>query len=66
MVRSLGEREDLVAARVGEHRARPAHERVDAADAPEQLGARAQHQVVGVAEHDLGADRAQIVGRRAR
>ena len=59
------EREDLVAARVGEDRAVPAHERVQAAELRDQLLARPQVQVVRVAEQDRRAERAQLVrGRR--
>ena len=48
----LGEAEDLVPARVGQHASVPAHEAVDAAQPLEDLAARAQHQVVGVTEED--------------
>ncbi len=48
-----GEAHDLEAARVGEDRAAPAHEGVQAAEARDALGAGPQHQVVGVAEHDV-------------
>ena len=50
------EREDLVAARVGEREAVPVGEPAEPAERGDHLGARAQHQVVGVAEHDLGAE----------
>ena len=45
------QREDLVPAGVGEHRAVPAHEPMDPPDPAEELDAWAEHQVVGVAEH---------------
>ena len=57
------QREDLIAARVGEHGPRPAHELVDAADAPEQLGPRPQQQVIGVRQQDRRVDAS--AGRRA-
>ena len=55
-----GQREDLVAARVGQHGPRPAHELVDAAELAKRLRARAQHQVIGVAEHHLRADLGEV------
>ena len=50
------EREDLEAAGVGEDRAVPAHEAVEPAGSGDHLGTGAQQQVVGVAEHHLGAE----------
>jgi len=47
------EREDLEAARVGEHRTGPIHELVDAPQAVEDLFPGAQEKVVGVREQDL-------------
>ena len=47
------EREHLEAAGVGERQAVPAGEAAEPAEAGDDLGARPQHQVVGVAEHDL-------------
>ncbi len=44
-----GERHDLEAAAVGEDRLFPADEIVQAAEARDALGARTQHQVIGVA-----------------
>ena len=41
---------------------RPVHEGVQAAERRDALGARPQHQMIGVAEHDIGAGRAHIVG----
>jgi hypothetical protein len=49
----LGQGEDLVAPRVGEHRAVPAHEGVHPSHAPEELGAGTEEQVIGVREHHL-------------
>ena len=43
--------------RVGQDRAVPAHEAVQAAEPRDALGAGPQHQVIGVAEHDVGAGR---------
>ena len=57
----LGQRHDLEAAAVGEDRPVPAHEGVQAAEAGDALGAGAQHQVIGVAEHDVGAGRLHLV-----
>ncbi len=53
-----GERHDLEAAGIGEDRMRPAHEPVQAAERRDALGAGPQHQVIGVAEQDVGAGRA--------
>ena len=50
------EREDLKAAGVGEQGARPTHESVQAAHAADGLMARAQVEVIGVAENDLRAE----------
>ncbi len=52
-----GQRHDLKAARIGEDRARPVHEFVQAAKRGDPLGARAQHQVIGVAQNDRRAGR---------
>ena len=57
----VAQREDLEAAGVGEDRAVPAHEAVQAAELGDQLLARAEVEVVRVAEHDLGAERVQLV-----
>jgi hypothetical protein len=54
------QREDLVAARVGQDRPAPAHEAVDAAHPAKQLDAGAEHEVVRVGEDDLDADPGQI------
>ena len=53
---SCDEREDLEAARVGEHGARPADHLVQAAVRGDDLEAGAQPQVIGVAEDDARAD----------
>ena len=52
----VGELKDLEAAAVGEDRAVPAHEAVQAAQFGDQLVAGPQGEVIGVAEDDLGAD----------
>ena len=59
-----GERHDLESAGVGEDRHRPVHEFVQPAERGDAFGARPQHQMVGVAEHDLGAGRAHVVGHK--
>ena len=55
------EREDLEAARVGEGEPVPAGEPTEPTEPFDEIGPRPQHQVVGVAEHDLRAD-ALVVG----
>ncbi len=50
------QREDLVSARVGQHVSGPGHEPVQVAQLGDEIGAGPQHQVVRVAEHDLGAE----------
>jgi hypothetical protein len=59
---AVHQREDLEAARVGEHRAGPVLEAVQPAEARDQLVARLEVQVVGVAQDDLRAVRQQLVG----
>ena len=54
-LRKRRQRHHLEAAGIGQDRQRPVHERVQAAERGDALGARPQHQMVGVAEHDLGA-----------
>ena len=51
----LGQRHDLKAAAIGQDRAGPAHEFVQAAEPRHPFGAGPQHQVIGVAEDDVGA-----------
>jgi hypothetical protein len=58
-----GEREDLESPGVGEDGAVPAHEAVEPAEATDGFRARAQQEVVGVAEHDLGAEPRHVLGR---
>ena len=57
----LGERHDLEAAGIGEDRPGPVHEVMQAAERGDALGARAQHQMIGVGEHDIGAERIHIL-----
>ncbi len=56
----LGQRHHLEAAGVGQHGAAPAGEALQAAKRRDALGARPQHQVIGVAEHDVGAGIAHL------
>ncbi len=51
----FGQRHDLEAAGVGQDRAGPVHEAMQPAEARNAFGAGPQHQVVGVAEYDVGA-----------
>ncbi len=55
--------EHLEAAAVGEDRAVPVHEPVEAPGAADELGTGTQHQVKGVGEHDLRARVAHLFGR---
>ena len=57
----VAQREDLEAAGVGEDRRVPAHEPVQPAEVADQLVARPEVQVVGVAEQDLRAEVAHLV-----
>ena len=57
---AAGQREYLVAAGIGQHRSRPIHEAVDAAEFLEDLEARPQQQMVGVRQQHLGAALEQI------
>ena len=61
---ALAQAEDLEAARVGEDRARPGHEAVQAAELAHALGAGAQRQVVGVAEDDARAQPPDVARRQ--
>jgi hypothetical protein len=56
----LRQGQDLIAARVGQHGACPCSEAVQAAERGDPLGARAQHQVVGVAEDHARAARGDL------
>ena len=51
----VGQAEDLVAARIGEQRAIPAHKGVQPAKTLDQLVARPQIEMIGVGQHQLRA-----------
>ena len=51
-----GEAEDLIAAGIGQDRARPGHEAVQSAELPDQFVAGAQEEMVGVGEDDAGLE----------
>ena len=57
--------ENLEAARVGENRARPGHETMQAAELPHLLHSRPQIKMVGIPQKDLYADFFQDVLRNA-
>ena len=57
----LRQRHHLEAAGVGQDRPRPVGEGVQAAERRHPLGARPQHQVIGVAEDDVGAGRPHLI-----
>lgn len=63
--RAVPHREDLKAAGVGDDRPLPAHEGVQAAEALDHLRAGIEHQVEGVAEHHLVAQRGHLGGQQA-
>ena len=52
--------EDLEAAGIGEHRAGPAHEAVQAAEIGDQVCAGPQIEVIGVGQHQRRADLVQV------
>jgi len=56
----LRQRHHLEAAGVGQHRAAPAGKVLQAAKGCNALSARPQHQMIGVAEHDIGAGLAHL------
>ena len=58
---ALGKTEDLISTAIGEDRFVPANELVEAAATRDQAVARPQHQVVGVAENDAGADLLKVL-----
>ena len=64
-VAQLGQAEYLKAAAVGQNGAVPAGKLVQAAHIGHDLVAGAQMQVVGVAQHDLGADILEVKGGKA-
>jgi hypothetical protein len=57
----MAQREDLEAAGVGQDRPVPPHEAVQAAQLVDQVGARAEMQVVRVAEQDLGSESLELL-----
>ena len=60
-----GEAVDLEAAAVGEDRAVPVHEAMQAAHLGDEVVAGAEGEVIGVAEDHAGAGRFELVGRQA-
>ena len=54
-------RHHLKAAGIGQDRIRPAHESMQPAKRRDALGRRPQHQMIGVAEQDLGARGAHVI-----
>jgi hypothetical protein len=57
----LGQRHHLEAAGIGQDRPGPVHEAVQPAQPAHTLRPRPQHQMVGVAEHDLRAGRGHVL-----
>jgi len=58
-----GERHDLEAAGIGQDRPLPLAELMEPAEPRHALGARAEHQMVGVAQDDVGAEGLDLVHR---
>src|SRR5579872_4804003 len=58
----LGERHDLEAAGISENWMRPVHEFVQAAQSRHPFGAWPQHQMISIAEQNVGAERAYFAG----
>ncbi len=56
----IGQRHHLEAAGIRQHRAVPAGEFLQAAEGGDALRRRPQHQVIGIAERDIGAGGAQV------
>src|ERR1700676_4770068 len=61
----LRQRHHLEAAGVGQHRSLPTGKFLQAAEGSDPLGARPQHQMIGVAEHDIGAGIAHLAPMHA-
>ncbi len=59
---NLAEAHHLEAAGVGQDRSIPAHEFVQPAEARDAFRAGAQHQMIGVAEEDVGTGVAHLIG----
>ena len=60
----LRQRHHLEAAGIGQDRAVPVHEFVQPAELGDALGTRPQHQMIGVAEQDLGAGCTDVLRRQ--
>ena len=58
----LRQRHDLKAAAIGQDGALPIHEIMQATLAGDAFSARAQHQVIGIAQQDIGASLAHLLG----
>ena len=59
----LAERHDLEAAGIGQDRPVPAHETMQAAKPRDALRAWTQHQVIGIAEDDIGTGPLHVLGK---
>jgi hypothetical protein len=60
----VAQAEDLETAAVGENRAIPGHEPVEAAECLDYTSSRSQGQMIGVAENGMGANGPQILRRQ--
>ena len=58
----IGQTHDLKAARIRQYRPLPVHEFVEPSQRRDPLGCGAQHQVVGIAQQDIGAGRGNAFG----
>jgi hypothetical protein len=61
----IRKRHHLKAAGIRQHRSTPTGEALQAAECGDPLGARPQHQMIGVAEHDIGAGVARLAPMHA-
>ena len=59
----LGQRHHLKAARIRQDRIRPAHEAMQPAEPRDALRAGTQHQMIDIAEQNIGAGGADILAR---
>ena len=64
-IADLGQRENLVAAGIGENRALPAHEVVEATELRHEIVPRPQVQVIGIGQHHLCAQRVDLLHDQA-